>query len=234
MRSKSLVLARMLVIGLAVYASQATAQGKIEKCGPITSPGSYVLTKNLKAFGDCLKVEADFVTIDLNGFLIEAISARGSSPGLGIFDVRFTGIDVPRDGVTVRNGTIKGFLGGISLFGQFARIEGVRVLDSRQEGISVRGFSIVRDNIVARSGSAGISASAGGVVVGNVATGNGHAGIAVSLASTVVNNTSTENEVDGISGLCPGVVLGNTAVGNATDIALVGDDCTTVHNSPPP
>jgi hypothetical protein len=235
MKGKSLVLTSMLVISLGVRAIQTAAQEKIEKCGPITSPGSYVLTKNLKAIGDCLKVEADFVTIDLNRFLIEVIPVRGGSPGVGILDIEISGVDVPRDGVTVRNGTIKGFLRGISLFGDFVRIEGVRVLDSVQGGILVCGVpAIVRDSIIGRSGSFGISTRAGSLVVGNVGASNHSTGIDAGEGSTLVNNASLGNTEDSISVRCPGVVLSNTVAFNSPDISPVGDNCTTAHNAPLP
>src|SRR5262245_63275897 len=87
----------------AVFA--AAAPDNINNCRTITQPGSYVLRDNLTASGDCLVVQADFVTIDLNGFVI-----TGNGTGVGITDV-----NVERRGVTVRNGTLTGFSNGVGL-----------------------------------------------------------------------------------------------------------------------
>ena len=50
--------------------SRPALGNRISKCGTISKPGSYVLTRNLTAIGDCLVVAANFVTIDLGGWVI--------------------------------------------------------------------------------------------------------------------------------------------------------------------
>src|SRR3954468_9545984 len=70
----------------------------------ITQPGSYYLSANLavtKTNG--IQINAEGVTLDLNGFQISRVSPAGY--GIEISDTS------PR--TTVRNGTIKGFLLGI-------------------------------------------------------------------------------------------------------------------------
>ena len=55
---------------------------QINKCTTITKPGFYVLTRNLTATGDCLVVAANFVTIDLGGWVITG-SGLGGERGHG-------------------------------------------------------------------------------------------------------------------------------------------------------
>lgn len=67
----------------------------------ISSSGSYVLTGNLTvADSDGIQINADNVTLDLNGYTITCTG--GSSPGSGVL------INGSRENVTVRNGNIVG------------------------------------------------------------------------------------------------------------------------------
>ena len=108
-----------LALGAMILAPRAGAQPQgpteIATCETINQPGSYLLVRNLTATGDCLRINADFVTVDLAGFAI-----IGSGAGTAI---QFVGPSpqTPRRGFAVRNGTISGFGTGI----QFIRIGGL-------------------------------------------------------------------------------------------------------------
>jgi hypothetical protein len=97
---------RILLSGILICTmgvSNAVAAPKnIGVCGIISEPGSYVLTKNLNAIGDCLTVTADYVTIDLGGFTI-----FGDGTGAGIKG------DGTRLAITMRDGTITNLADGI-------------------------------------------------------------------------------------------------------------------------
>ena len=58
--------------------SEQAFGNRISKCTTISKPGSYVLTRNLTASGDCLMVAANFVTLDLGGWVI-----TGNGTGTG-------------------------------------------------------------------------------------------------------------------------------------------------------
>ena len=88
----------------------------LSKCTTITKPGSYVLTRNLTAVGNCFVVGADFVTIDLGGWAI-----TGDGTGGGITDQ-----GAGRRGIAVRNGAITGFEVGISV-GAKSIVSGINV-----------------------------------------------------------------------------------------------------------
>ena len=56
-----------LALGAMILAPRAGAQPQgpteIATCETINQPGSYLLVRNLTATGDCLRINADFVTI---------------------------------------------------------------------------------------------------------------------------------------------------------------------------
>jgi len=93
MRRLAALLPIVLALGAIILASVAGARADaraegptgIEKCQTISNPGSYKLVSNLTATGDCLLINADFVTVDLAGFTIS-----GSGDGTAI---QFTGHD---------------------------------------------------------------------------------------------------------------------------------------------
>ena len=106
------VLVAVLMLGTGIDATEAWAQGKVKnisQCTEITEPGSYLLKKGLHQAApgnsDCLVIQVDFVTIDLNGLTI-----AGNGVGSGISD-RGTHLR----GVTIRNGTVTNGVRGIDL-----------------------------------------------------------------------------------------------------------------------
>src|SRR5437899_4572911 len=105
--TKGLATTAVLVLSVVAYAPDAGAVTPISACVTITTPGSYILTRNLVAAGDCLVVAADFVTIDLAGHMI-----RGNRTGIGIQD---SGL---RKGIAIHDGTITNFLAGLRICGQ--------------------------------------------------------------------------------------------------------------------
>ena len=147
---KRLSIVTLLAAGVLAAASQvavapqafAAAPGpqEIKKCQVIGTTGSFVLINNLPgpggllAGGDCLDIQADFVSVDLDGFMIS-----GGIVGEGITDNGVT-----RRGTAVHNGTIAGFNTGVSLLASRGTIvEGLRVADAVFRGISVGEGSIV-------------------------------------------------------------------------------------------
>ena len=107
---------------------------------PINNPGSYYLTKNLNvASGDAITINANQVTIDLNGFTISSTATPAAGTGVVL------GNDITD--ITILNGHIKGdvfyngstysgsgFANGISYFGPSPGTCNVRVA-----GVSVSG-----------------------------------------------------------------------------------------------
>jgi hypothetical protein len=180
----------------------------IEGCMIIPHSGTWVLTKNITSnAGTCLEIQADNVTIDLAGFMI-----NGNLQAYGIQSTGATGATA-RQNITVRNGTITNSFTGVLLFGSGHIVERLRVVNSLFDGIVIDGGpGIVRDNLVLGNRVAGISAS--GILSGNFADGNQILGIEVSGYSVVNGNTSRNNAGRGFVIEAESTVTGNVAVLN--------------------
>jgi parallel beta-helix repeat protein len=221
-----------LLITLMVSAATLEAATEITSLPyTITAQGSYIINQNLKASWHGIKVQANNVTIDLNGYSIYGINASG---GHGIY---MNG----RSNVEIRNGTIRNFGGnGIyeeSVTGNSHRVINVRVMNNKGYGIYLYGSNhIVKDctvsnnensgigihgsgsaltgNTAYANGGTGIDGGIGCTITGNTAYSNGGSGIYASFGSTVKNNTTSYNQYYGIYLNVYILVDGNTALDN--------------------
>jgi hypothetical protein len=119
----------------------------------ITQPGSYCLgrdfTTSLEDAGAAITIAASQVVLDLNGFSLRNLPVHPRNTAThGIHALN-------RTRITVRNGTVSGFLRGVYLQGNFAGmdeshvVEGVQADGNTHEGIAVEGSgTLVRDNRV--------------------------------------------------------------------------------------
>lgn len=182
----------------------------------ITQSGSYVLTNNITSPQTAISVEADNVTLDLNGYSITG-PGKSSGGGVGIYSF-------DKRNLVIKNGTIQNFgydgiaFDGASNLDANNRITDVNVFnngrsgitstwgsvtitncissDNGSDGISVR-LSNITNCVVARNGGNGISLREGYTISGSTATGNGHTGFWAG-ASTLTNCTARNNSKDGI------------------------------------
>ncbi|MGH8490601.1 MAG: hypothetical protein ACREXS_17485 [Gammaproteobacteria bacterium] len=228
---KQLIAAAPLVLSLAAFTQEALAVTDITTCQTISESGSFRLTRNLSANGDCLVVTADRVEIDLRGHTI-----GGDGTGTGVTDQRRRG----GFAITLRDGTIANFQQGVNL-GQTegSVVEQLRVVESGDVGITL--FSgRVRSNVVFDvDGSAGIQVGTG-VVADNFVSEVGTTGIVVGSGSTVIGNSVSVAGRDGVSARCPARVADNSVRGfdaNKTDgftgvaIATSGSGCSVSDNA---
>jgi hypothetical protein len=207
----------------------------LDRCQTISQPGSYKLVNNLTATGSagsvCLSITANFVTIDLAGFMI----AGGES-------VFWAAIEAGNNtsGITVRNGSILGpfVVGGVRLDGDGSTVEGLRVSGAMAVGIVATG--IVRGNTAVGlsppSGhTGGVAIAANGAITGNYVSGNKGVGILAGQGSTVIGNTATKSSADfGMEVLCPSNVTDNTITGNHLgNLSLQGNGCNNTNNVAP-
>jgi hypothetical protein len=225
---------------LPATATQAAGPTPVYTCGTISVAGSYVLEKNLSTTGNCLKITANSVTIDLAGFSIVGPGSSSSGPA-GIVTTATV------EGTTVRNGSISNFSTGVNLssssssiieglvvLGNFTEINAnnaiVRsnIVEHNDEGISVSGSSIVTKNL-ALGNHLGIGAV--GTVSDNIASGNLD-NIIVNSGSTVIGNTISVGST-GLSVQCPSNVIDNTATGSHPNLSLSGTGCNSVNNVAP-
>ena len=236
----------LLVLGVATVPRAAAAPAELSSCQTIHSPGAYVVTQNLSdSAGDCLLLEADQVTIDLNGFAVSGAGSGIASAGGGT-----------RLLTAIRNGTVVGGTHGIGLgSGRSTMVERVRArggngwaIQLAEEaavrdciavdggnGIHVGASSLVVGNIASDNGGTGIMAGGTSVVRENTASRNGGDGLVAGGGSTLTGNTASLNDGAGIKATCPSAVVANTATGNGQgNIVASGQGCTRAHNVPHP
>jgi hypothetical protein len=186
----------------------------------ISQPGSYRLTGNLDVTDasartggtaaentTAIQVNADNVTIDLNGFMIKGPTACSGSPlscspegsGVGI-DARGGGLG--QTGVAAMNGSVRGMGSHGLVLTSSSMAEKIRALSNGGVGIAA---SVVADCVASINGSDGIEAN---TVTTCVAIGNDGNGIE---ADTVANCRASGNEDLGIDA---DTVIGCTASSN--------------------
>jgi parallel beta-helix repeat protein len=164
----------------------------------INQSGSYYLTGDRSTSVSGIFVDADNVTIDLNGYSL--IGPGGWSYGIHM---------IARSNVEIRNGTVRGFYRGIyesDSSGNNHRVINVRVVRNTRDGIHLMGSKhLVKDCTASDNGNSasdfvyGIYVGTGSTVTGCTASDNG---------------ASASDEVYGIRADIGGMVTGNTACGN--------------------
>ena len=181
----------------------------------ISEPGSYILTGNLTVPDEnttAIEVQADHVTVDLNGFAIigpvqctaenGSVSCSSEGTGVGVqaqFDVFPT---------VVRNGSVRGMgFTGVSIISGL--VKGIRALENGQRGIrNLKG--IVTGCFAQLNGESGIIVR--GTVQHSIALLNGVAGI------TLVDGVARSNASNFIFAQ-DSAVLGNWI---GTELSLFG------------
>jgi len=223
----------------------------IDRCQElaVTERSSFVVVKDLYSSGqDCLVLTASNIYIDLNGF---AVVGAGTGKGITANSAIL--------GVTIRNGTVRGFAVGISLGGHGNVVENVRVENNTDTGMFLGASSIAnhvvvqgnwhngailstactfRDSSVRANGnsptSRALSAGPGSTVTGNTLWANTGVGLFGSIGGTIISNTVTDTVGTGISVICPSNVQQNTAVSNTSNnLTFAGDGCLLVDNVAP-
>lgn len=217
-----------LAAGIGLSTGALAAPRTLQSCQTLSEPGSYVVGRNLSATGDCFVIDADYVTVDLDGFVVS-----GNGSGSGFVERFATG----RRGTTIRNGVVTGFANGV-LMGNSSSlaIERVRFENNSDDAVRAGDAVTVRDCQAVRNGGGlalgqralvtgnivnesalgpGISVGLGSNVIGN-AVGRSHSGILVAEGGLVTNNVSRNNATYGVLMDCPGTAVSNTLSNNLT------------------
>jgi len=205
----------------------------------ITASGSYYLGANLTGIAGQhgLTIDADDVTIDLNGFAL--VGVPGSLEGIVVAGTHIN--------LGIHNGTVRDWgQHGIMLDGgKNAVIEGVRMSGNGQSGIFADDTTVIRscvsvsngrDGIVGRTivvvdcnvndnTEDGIEVGIGSVVANCVATNSGFRGIASSSRTTIVGCSSSSNQ-HGIAVFPDSTVSGCTVSENSSGGIAVQERCT--------
>jgi Calx-beta domain/Right handed beta helix region/FG-GAP-like repeat len=122
----------------------------------ITAQGSYCVLRNLSFSGGdagaaAITINTDFVVLDLKGFKVGGGGAGPGTQASGVYALN-------RKNVTIKNGSIRGFLRGIYLrdtsgASQGHLVDGVRLHENTLAGIHVMGTgNVVRRNQVGATG----------------------------------------------------------------------------------
>jgi hypothetical protein len=182
----------------------------------ITQPGSYYLTTNL--IGGALvgiDINADNVTLDLNGF---AVIGPGNA-----------GINV-EDGHTntvIRNGTVQNWANTAVFAGRAYNCQVERLLVSGNgRGIWGGTNATVSSCTVQSNTLFGINCEQGSLIQGCTVGNTGQSGISSGASSTVKDCAVQGNASDGISVGESSIVSGCTARGNALNGIFVAGNCT--------
>jgi hypothetical protein len=215
----------------------------------ITKPGIYCLKKNLvnttnpaPAFlAGAIEIEADNVTVDLNGFSLFNKLAGPANQMNGV-------VSFHRKNVTVRNGHIEGFADAVLLGGLLAQrstVEDIRANANNYRGMFVVGAdSVIRNNHVTNAGPGDLDSEASGitlvfgensVIEGNVVSsisetataygiGVGFAG-SVSVRDNTVFNIKDAAQKNGIAvvSITRAEIKGNHLLNNSAGNAGIAD-----------
>jgi len=246
------VLAVLLVLGGPGVLTPAAAATPISQCMNITEAGAYELVQNLQIsnYGDCLMVQADFVTIDLKGYAIYSSYRYGTAiGGFGrglvvrsgtIYNV-YTAIR-GGDGLVVEQMRIvsnsTGVDGGMGAMTSSVVVKDSVFSDNNQWGVSLS-TGVVTGNSFTRNGTGVMSGGtypygngAGSVTIANNAFSQNNVGIQAQGPASIQNNM-IEGGYNALSVACPAHIAGNTVLRSGTPVSFQNTnvwDCTFEQN----
>jgi hypothetical protein len=175
----------------------------------IGEPGSYYLTGDVYTTGAGIFIDADEVTLDLNGFTLEG----------GTRDA----IDNSHNyrNLVVRNGVLRGWEGsGLGDYGIGTQVIEVSAYSNGEDGIRVGSSSVVTGCIANGNGENGISVGPGSVIRRSVSVGNIHNGFSLGTRSMVSGCSANENWRNGIRLDSDSFALDNLCAWNGQDPVL--------------
>lgn len=165
----------------------------------LSAPGSYRLTSNLEVETlntTAIDVDADDVSIDLNGFVIQnrtPCRPDCGAPGSGI------GVDASgQENTAVSNGTIIGMGSSAISAGDDSHVWQLRAIGNGGTALVVGDRGTVRDSMVDGAGGRGIETGANGGVFDSSVSGTTDDGIRMGGGSTVSGSRIQNAGDDGI------------------------------------
>ena len=212
----------------------------------ISQPGSYYLATNMVSASAGVTIATNWVTLDLMGFTL-AGNRSGGGHGVWIYSGSGT---VPVQGVTVCNGSIRGFSYGIQAkFSQGARFEDLSVSSNLNYGLNLDGLGGACDgNVIAgcsftgnglaaihldgSSGQCNGNRIAQCVVAGNNSDGIGFYALSGQCSGNLIADCALQRngrygiDFNGDTGQCNGNLILRCIIGDSVDsgIYLMGDD----------
>lgn len=161
----------------------------------ITNAGAYYLVSNLQGAAGMggIVINADNVTVDLNGF---ALTGFASNSGTGIMVA-----GGPRHNIQIRNGFVQKWAGGgiLAGFSVESTIERVTVFQNMGTGMGIGENSRITDCGAHLNTMDGVVASDGVSVTGCKSTDNGGNGFVVQSTVRIEDCTAARNGANGFS-----------------------------------
>jgi len=233
---------KYLYLSIALIAAVFTSSARAEtiNCTEITAipmvitvQGVYCLKGNLATsltVGNIIDIQTNNVTIDFNGFKLGGLAAGLSTTANGVFAQN-------RKNITLRNGSIRGFLRGIQLdqsgvgTSSGHLIEDMLLDGNRLVGVRASGSGLIlRRNRVVNTGAGTISTIANGiqlsnasksVIVDNVVSGTTETAIARGIL--VFSSTDIEVRNNSILGLGDATQKLGIDLNTSTEIMVIGN-----------
>lgn len=202
----------------------------------ICKPGSYKLTSDLIVpdGADGIDINANDVTIDLNGFAVRGpvscsgsglyVSCHGGSAGQN-----FGIVSVTTNNISIHGGTVRGFSAeGIALKGVGNIVDSIRVSGNKNMGAEIND-GILTNSVATLNGYEGFIVN-GGQARGNTSNDNAGDGFQLSR-TTATQNAAYSNGGYGFNGFV--TLLSNNAAGynNAGDVYNAGGLTTPGNNN---
>lgn len=194
----SVLAATMLIVGAGalIPPSPALARANGVRCGATITQNTRLQSDLIHCPGAGLVIGADHITLDLNGHTV-AGAASVDEPS------RTGGIDnqAGHDGVTVKNGTVRGFPTGVVLIDATGnQLRNLVVTANEFDGVLLvdAARNRIENNVITRNRYSAIIIfqSSGNVVSDNWLADNGYAGVFLPLSSDneIQHNTIIGNE----------------------------------------
>jgi hypothetical protein len=200
--SRWIVAAALFVLSAAPVLAKPPAPAPCASCAcdctPITSvpytiskPGKYCFVQNLDttiSTGSAIHIGANNVTLDLAGFSLTRLpGAVTAADGIYV---------APHDFVTIRNGTVSGFLRGVNIAGMSSKgalVEQMRVANCFYEGIRMENNGgILRSNQIVNMTMTPEAMAASSLN-----------GVSLGLSAYGTNNRILDNSVADVYGVTP-------------------------------
>jgi parallel beta-helix repeat protein len=196
----------------------------------ISSSGSYIVVRDLATTAtdtNGITIQADNVTLDLNGHTLTGPGKIAGTSGSGIY------VDGTRFNITIGNGTMRDWRqrGVSAVSASNSQFEALRCYNNGDSGVSVGSDSTISGNTCNSNGLHGILAGYGSTISDNTCYGNGSCGIWASAGSTVSRNTCRANGTAGINAGNGCTLDGNTCFTNAGYGINAGEGCTVSGNT---
>ncbi len=195
--------------------------------------GSYIFASNLTHTttdpGSCITINADNVTIDLNGF---SLIGSGQTAGCDCHGISTGG----KSNIKILNGTISDFAGNgiydLSPNANGVSIQNITTASNGGHGIFLNGNShTVTKSVVYNNLTGGVFVQNSSKILTNTVYSNTGPGITTENGATILTNTVYANTGAGISTINGSTLNQNTVYQNTGNGIIVNDGCTLSSNT---